>query len=89
LPVLPVSHRRNVVLTLGIEGMNKIIEVRNTCNSIAGIDTARIFNRGYSTKEGKHRVYGLYNAKRIVDIYHGAMELSFDEQYIVFKVLFY
>lgn len=78
----------SVVLTLGMEGKFKMIRVKNTGKSISRTNTVHIYNRGYSTKEGKHRGYGLYNVKKIVDAYNGTIELSFEEKHIVFTVLF-
>lgn len=75
-----------VVLTLGTEESSKIIEVRNT-GIIKQKEINHIFERGFTTKKGKHRGYGLCNVKKIVDYYDGTIELSFEEKYTVFKIL--
>lgn len=79
--------KSQIILTLGTENNFKIIEIKNTLTSPKEIDVDHIFQRGFSTKEGKHRGYGLYNVKKIVDYYNGTIELSFGESYIVFKIL--
>ncbi|MBU5675011.1 GHKL domain-containing protein [Alkaliphilus sp. MSJ-5] len=77
-----------IVLALGKEEEFKLIEVRNNAGTLKGRDIDKIFERSFSTKKGKHRGYGLYNVKRIVNYYNGTIELSFDDSYIVFKILF-
>ncbi|AOT70921.1 sensor histidine kinase [Geosporobacter ferrireducens] len=76
-----------VVLILGTEENSSVIEVRNTGGAIPQKDIDRIFERGFSTKKGKSRGYGLYNVKRIIDRYKGTIELSFDGMYTVFRIL--
>jgi two-component system sensor histidine kinase AgrC len=88
IEVAASTSNGEVILTLGTQGTLKTLQVKNTCQSISEIDMARIFDRAYSTKKGKHRGYGLYNVKKIVAAYKGTIELSFDEQYVVFKILF-
>ncbi|WHH57666.1 GHKL domain-containing protein [Petroclostridium sp. X23] len=77
-----------VILTLGTQGVLKVFQIKNTCQSISEVDMTHIFDRRYSKKQGKHRGYGLYNVKKIVTAYKGTIELSFDKQYVVFKILF-
>ncbi|AKL95836.1 signal transduction histidine kinase [Clostridium aceticum] len=82
------DNSNRIVLLLGIEEEYKVIEIKNTGETIQSRDINHIFERGFSTKEGKYRGYGLYNVKRIVDCYQGSIELSFDEKYTIFKILF-
>lgn len=82
------QDNRKIVLTLGIEEDYKIIEVENTGGTLHKQNINKIFDRGFSTKKGKHRGYGLYNVKKIVNYYHGTIELSFDGDYTIFKILF-
>lgn len=77
-----------VVLILGIEEESKVIEVRNTGGTLQEQDINKIFQRSFSTKKGKHRGYGLYNVKKIVNYYNGTIELSFDSNCTVFRILF-
>jgi len=76
-----------IIVVLGIEENSKIIEVRNTGGMLLQKDIDHIFERGFTTKKGKHRGYGLYNVKKIVDYYNGTIELSFEEEYTVFRIL--
>ena len=77
-----------VILTLGIENGFKMIEIRNTGKTIQQSDMDKVFRRGFSTKSGKDRGYGLYNVRRIVNYYGGIIRLFFDNGYTVFKILF-
>lgn len=80
---------RGVVLTLGVAENKSYMEVKNTGQSVDHKNMDLIFRKGYSTKEGKHRGYGLYNVKKLVHQYQGNIELSFEDQkYTVFKISF-
>ncbi|SNT06906.1 two-component system, AgrA family, sensor histidine kinase AgrC [Anaerovirgula multivorans] len=81
-------ERAKIFLTLGKEENYSMIEVKNTGGSIQQKHMDRMFERGFSTKKGKHQGYGLYNVKQIVDYYQGTIELSFDGGCTVFKILF-
>lgn len=81
------GNAAKVVLILGIEKDTKIIEVRNIGEDLPQETIDSIFQKGFTTKKGKHRGYGLYNVKKIVDYYKGTIELSFDEGYTIFKIL--
>ncbi len=76
-----------IVLTIGIEDDYKVIVVKNTGRTNLEKNIDNMFERGFTTKKGKHRGYGLYNVKKIVDYYSGTIELSFEEEYTVFKIL--
>lgn len=82
------GHEPRVVLILGTEENSKMIEVGNTGDVIPEKAIDRIFERGFSTKKGKLRGYGLYNVKKIVDHYNGTIELSFNGMYTIFRILF-
>lgn len=82
------SSNPRIILILGLEGKSKIIKVKNTGGTLRNQDINKIFKRGFSTKEGKHRGYGLYNVKQLVKNYNGTIELSFEDSYTVFKILF-
>ncbi|ABR46345.1 signal transduction histidine kinase regulating citrate/malate metabolism [Alkaliphilus metalliredigens QYMF] len=77
-----------VVLILGIEGDFKVVEIKNTGGTLQNEEIGKIFHRGFSTKKGKHRGYGLYNVKKIVSRHSGTIELSFDDDYTIFKIKF-
>ncbi|TCT15447.1 two-component system sensor histidine kinase AgrC [Natranaerovirga pectinivora] len=82
-----IDHK-NIALTLGTYEDKSIIEVKNTRNANKPIELDKIFDRGFSTKEGKNRGYGLYNVKKIVNYYNGKIELSLDNEDIIFRLLF-
>lgn len=76
-----------IILILGTEEKSTIIKIKNTGGTLYNQDINKIFRRGFSTKEGKHRGYGLYNVKQIVNYYNGTIELSFEDGYTIFKIL--
>ncbi len=77
-----------VVLTLGVEEDSKIIKVWNTGKTIQQNHIDKVFQRGFSTKKGENRGYGLYNINRIVNCYDGTIELRSDNDYTAFEILF-
>jgi len=77
-----------VILTLGTEGGHRIIEVKNTGKAIRQGDIDKVFRRGFSTKKGKCRGYGLYNIKKIVNDHNGTIGLSSDNCHTVFRISF-
>lgn len=86
---LDSEHEREILLVLGIEEGKKLIEVRNTGETIESKNMESIFDKGFSTKEGKHRGYGLYNVKKIINRYNSTIELSLSNKYTILKILFY
>ncbi len=82
------DNNPKVVLTLGTEGGHRIIEVKNTGKTIQQSDIDKVFKRGFSTKNGKYRGYGLYNIKKIVDDHNGTIKLSSGNSYTIFKISF-
>lgn len=82
-----VSSDKKIVY-LNIEHHENIdfIEVKNYYIPSNTIDTGLIFKKGFSTK-GKDRGYGLYNIKKIIENSGGKLQLFFESNYIVFKVI--
>lgn len=82
------SIEKNVELKIYREDINKVIEVRNSIpvNDISNI--CNFFVKGFSTKEEKGHGYGLYNVKRIVEANKGLIQLSIEENIIIFKLVF-
>ncbi|MCY6355220.1 sensor histidine kinase [Clostridium sp. ZS2-4] len=77
-----------VILNILTEENKSILEVRNTGTPILEENINNIFKRGFSTKKGKNRGYGLYNIKKIVERNGGKVQLFFEDNYTVFRVSF-
>jgi sensor histidine kinase regulating citrate/malate metabolism len=81
------NDNKQVVLNIINKGNKNIIEIRNRGITIKPENISKIFKRGFSTKEGKNRGYGLYNVKKIVEHSGGKIQLFFEEDYTIFKIL--
>jgi len=82
------SNDKVVMLNISTEGNNNIVEVRNSGITIKPENIQRIFDIGFSTKEGENRGYGLYNIKRIVEKAGSELQLMFEDNYTVFRISF-
>lgn len=85
-----VRNKENKEVILNITNMenHNIIEVKNRGITIKPENISKIFERSFSTKEGKNRGYGLYNVKKIVERNGGNIQLFFEDNYTIFKILF-
>ena len=86
--VINSTDDKVVILNIYEEGKTNIVEVRNSGVAINLAKIESIFERGFSTKKGENRGYGLYNVKKIAEKNGGNVQLSFEENYTVFRVLF-
>jgi two-component system, LytTR family, sensor histidine kinase AgrC len=77
---------KKVFLNIGYLEENPNIEIGNTGERLEADDIGKIFNAGYTTKEGESRGYGLYNLKKIVESYGGRIQLSFENNYTIFTI---
>ncbi|MBZ9626336.1 GHKL domain-containing protein [Clostridium sp. FP2] len=77
-----------VILNICVEGNINIVEVRNSGITIKPDTIENIFERGFSTKKGENRGYGLYNIKKIAEKNGSDVQLFFEDNYTVFKILF-
>ena len=77
-----------VILNICSEGNANIVEVRNSGITIKPDNIENIFKRGFSTKKGDNRGYGLFNIKEVAKKNGGDIQLSFEDGYTVFKMLF-
>jgi len=77
-----------VILNIRAEGSANIVEVRNSGITINPNNIKNIFERGFSTKKGENRGYGLYNIKRIVEKTGSNVQLLFEDNYTIFKISF-
>ena len=75
-----------VSIKIYLEGEFNIIEIINSGITLKSENIKRIFERGFSTKQGYNRGYGLYNAKKIVERTGGKVQLSLEEDFTVFKL---
>ncbi|MFX0550081.1 sensor histidine kinase [Hathewaya histolytica] len=78
---------KEVILNIFIEDEKHIIEVKNSGKTIKPENIVNIFKKGFSTK-GENRGYGLYNVKRIIERNNGKVQLFFEEDCTVFRILF-
>lgn len=77
-----------VYVNIGIERNKNFIEVGNKGVTIKTENIGSIFKRGFTTKAKTTRGYGLYNIQKIVENYQGEIQLSFENGYTIFKILF-
>lgn len=77
-----------VYAKIGTERNKNFIEVGNKGIAIKTENIESIFKRGFTTKAKTTRGYGLYNIQKIVENYKGEIQLSFENGYTIFKILF-
>lgn len=76
-----------VSIKIYVEDESNIIEVINSGTTLKPENVKRIFVRGFSTKNGDNRGYGLYNVKKIVERNGGKVQLSLEGDLTIFKLL--
>ncbi|MCQ4925362.1 ATP-binding protein [Tissierella carlieri] len=85
-------EKNEVILELKKEEDMNVIEIRNKHSYLKNENINKIFNKGFTTKLGSGRGYGLYNIREIVRKHSGNIEISNevynDENYIKFRILF-
>jgi two-component system, LytTR family, sensor histidine kinase AgrC len=81
------KEHKIVILDIYKDGEKNVIEVKNTIDSIDNSVLRNMFKRGFSTKKGKDRGYGLYNTKKIVESNEGRIQLSLEDNVICFRIL--
>jgi len=86
--VTNINNDKVVILNIYEEENTNIVEVRNSGITVKQDDIENIFERGFSTKEGENRGYGLYNIKEIANKNGSDVQLFFEENYTVFKIVF-
>jgi two-component system, LytTR family, sensor histidine kinase AgrC len=80
-------NQKRVFLNIGYVEEGCILEIGNTGQKVKLNEIGRIFNMGYTTKLGGNRGYGLHNVKKIVESYGGRIQLSFENNYTIFRVM--
>ena len=86
--VTNINNDKVVILNIYEKENANIVEVRNSGITVKLDDIENIFGRGFSTKEGENRGYGLYNIKEIANKNGSDVQLFFEENYTVFKIVF-
>ena len=86
--VIHSTKDKVVILNICEEENANIVEVRNSGITVKLDNIEKIFERGFSTKEGDNRGYGLYNIKEIAEKKGSDVQLFFEDNYTVFKILF-
>jgi two-component system sensor histidine kinase AgrC len=86
--VINSANDKVVILNILTEGNINILEVRNAGITLKPDNIENIFERGFSTKKGENRGYGLYNVKKIAEKNGSDVQLFFEDNYTVFKILF-
>lgn len=84
---LPVSERK-VFLNIKNEQSQKIMEVKNSFQSDIKLDWDKACQKGYTTKPGRQRGYGLPRTKTIAEKYGGSLEIAVEGEYLVIQVVF-
>ncbi|MBU3184560.1 sensor histidine kinase [Clostridium estertheticum] len=77
---------KSVSIKTYLEGESNIIEIMNSGITLKPENIKKIFERGFSTKHGNNRGYGLYNAKKIVERTGGKIQLSLENGFTIFKL---
>lgn len=80
-------EERKVILKMQPQGGKNCIEVRNTFYQKQNEDLASMSKKGYSTKQGEKRGYGLYNVKRIAAKYDGTLNIYSQDTQLAVQVL--
>lgn len=81
-------EERVIVLCIGLKTSKPYIEVRNTYYAKEKENFQMMKKKGYSTKPGERRGYGLYNVKRICTKYHGHLHIFHEDDQLVIQASF-
>lgn len=85
--IINSTNDKVVILNIFEEENANIVEVRNSGITVNLDNIEKIFERGFSTKKGNNRGYGLYNIKEIAEKKGSDVQLFFEDNYTVFKIL--
>ncbi|MBZ9607569.1 GHKL domain-containing protein [Clostridium estertheticum] len=86
--VINSTKDKVVILNICEEENANILEVRNSGITVKFDNIEKIFERGFSTKEGDNRGYVLYYIKEIAEKKGSDVQLFFEDNYTVFRILF-
>ncbi|MBC2581412.1 sensor histidine kinase [Clostridium sp. DJ247] len=79
---------KNVIINIGQTKNIVYIEIKNSGNPINPQIINKIFKKGFSTKGEVGHGYGLYNVKNITEAYGGRIQLSYEDGFVIFKIIF-
>ncbi|MCQ4637799.1 GHKL domain-containing protein [Anaerovorax odorimutans] len=83
-----VGAKRKIFFEIGEENEKSFLQTINYRPENSAIDQTQMMSRGYSTKEGTLRGYGLPNIRSIAEKYQGRLEIRMNDEVILIKVLF-
>jgi len=82
-------HKKNIEVKIYNFGETSHLTVKNQIVNPNEINLNEMFTRGYTTKNTTDtRGYGLYNAKKIVNIHKGYIEFYVESETIIFDIYF-
>lgn len=81
-------YKKDIYLKAGQNENEMYIQIGNTGSEIMPENILNIFKKGFTSKKEAGHGYGLYNIKKIVQNYGGRIEVSFENNYTVFKIVF-
>lgn len=77
-----VKGKKEQKISVSIKQSDKLrIIVKNSGDKIVDCDRKKIFDKGFTTKDGE-RGYGMYNVKRIIDSVNGKITVQSDDETI-------
>ncbi len=83
------TETKKVIFKTGVNEAEKFIEVWNNGELIPSNDIHKLFKKGFSTKaERSGHGYGLYTVKKIADQYNAVIEVSAQDSFTIFRVVF-
>lgn len=81
------AQKKRIYLELGTQQNQSYIKIKNDYYGQEAIGTEAT-RKGYSTKQGKKRGYGLYNVKQIVAKYKGDLNIFIEGNFLNIEVYF-
>ncbi|WP_446896940.1 sensor histidine kinase [Clostridium sp. LBM24168] len=81
------NNDKSVILNIYKNDDKNAIELKNTIENIDEDNLKKAFRKGFSTKQGEKRGYGLYNTKKIVESKEGKIQLSLENDFICLIIL--
>ena len=83
------EEKNQVLIEIDSQNDKLIFMIKNQVENIGLGEISHFFEKGFSTKEdGKKHGLGLYNAKMLVNRYHGEITVEIEERkYISFVVV--